>query len=296
MLGHPGGREPMAGVPIATLDGWAIPMVGTPWDHTYAISSCGLRWRCWGRSAGGRQLGAASGSSLIADCLSQPNSQAGINYYVTGVCHQTANRILHPAQVTVAGCRGYPVSYFMFGAYGRGNWPELTKCYVGAPIIVGSSGAHTSNPQGDDMATKEAYDRTVSKGRTEADDGELTHLRELRALVQLQLHTPLPAATFLSLAAIQEDLRKTQGMLASHLESHAMNSDEYLSRTEAALRDAMVRSLNLLGQERFNALFGDCGNHPEGLVDREVFLESRSRRPFTLSEDMKVSSVGGGIN
>src|ERR1700687_2853584 len=125
----------MAGVPSATLEGRALPVVGRRGpDHTYAASSCGLRWGCWGRSAGGIQLSFAVGSSSIADCLSQPNSEAGIRYGLTGVCHQTANRILHPAGITVASCGGYLVSVAAFGVHGRPPWPELSACYSGATV------------------------------------------------------------------------------------------------------------------------------------------------------------------
>jgi hypothetical protein len=83
----------MAGVPSAWLVGWATPAQFNPnVDHTYVVSSCGLRWGCWGRDQGGMPIRGAAGSSQLADCLSQPNSQAGILYAITGVCHQTANR------------------------------------------------------------------------------------------------------------------------------------------------------------------------------------------------------------
>src|SRR5438309_889026 len=120
----------MAGAPSATLAGWAIPAQTTPWwDHTYVTSTCGLRWHCRGADTGGSRLIAGNGSSIIADCLSRPNSEAGIRYLRTGVCHQIANRILHPAQITVVGCKGYGFWVARFGPYGRGNWPEKANCY-----------------------------------------------------------------------------------------------------------------------------------------------------------------------
>ena len=107
----------------ATLTGHAVKIGGLRWDHTYVWSSDGHRWRCWGRDSGGRQICSASGDSAVADCLSQPNSQAGIIYAVTGVCHQTANRILHPARVLASSAKGYRQSAFVWGTYGLGDWP-----------------------------------------------------------------------------------------------------------------------------------------------------------------------------
>lgn len=123
-----------------TLTGFGLRMQGLPADHTYVESSDGHVWPCWGRSAGGKNICVGTGNTTQADCLSQPNSQAGIQYLGTGVCHQTANRILHPAGVFVSSARGYRASVFAFGTYGRDlatgqlysplifPWPELQTC------------------------------------------------------------------------------------------------------------------------------------------------------------------------
>src|SRR5690349_12283327 len=89
----------MAGVPSATLTGWAIPVQGLPAaEHTYVTSSCGLIWHCWGASSGGTSVTSGVGNSAIAHCLSRPASTAGLRYALDGFCHQATNRILHPAQ------------------------------------------------------------------------------------------------------------------------------------------------------------------------------------------------------
>lgn len=89
-------------MPTGTLTGHAIRIVALPfWDHTYVISSDGHVWGCGGRSAGGTIICAGVGNTAKADCLAQPDSQAGIIYGSTGVCHQIANRILSPAGQTV---------------------------------------------------------------------------------------------------------------------------------------------------------------------------------------------------
>src|ERR1700730_15115091 len=125
----------MAGVSSATLEAWAIPLVAASFfDHTYAISSCGLRWGCRGRSVGGTLLRSRTGSSAIADCLAQPNGEAGIRYARTGVCHQITNRILHSAGITVAGCGGYITSVAGWGEYGLLPWPELQACYSSGTV------------------------------------------------------------------------------------------------------------------------------------------------------------------
>jgi hypothetical protein len=119
-------------MPLGVLRGYALKMnipVFAP-DHTYVASTHGHLWRCWGRSSGGTQICAGNANTAQADCLSQPNSEAGINYGVTGVCHQTANRILYPSGQTVSRAHGYRGSVFAWGTYGLPPypWPELQTC------------------------------------------------------------------------------------------------------------------------------------------------------------------------
>lgn len=108
-----------------TLEGWAIPVEEegalAHADHTYVSSSDGNKWGCWGRDAGGRKICEGQGDSQKADCLSQPAGTALIVYAVTGVCHQTANRILRPSRKTVSNAQAYAASWALYGAYGGTN-------------------------------------------------------------------------------------------------------------------------------------------------------------------------------
>jgi hypothetical protein len=49
-------------------------------DHTYVESSHGHVWPCWGRSSKGRSICDGDANTMQADCLSVPNSRAGIDY------------------------------------------------------------------------------------------------------------------------------------------------------------------------------------------------------------------------
>lgn len=121
-------------MPIGELRGYALEMSVVGPDHTYVTSSNGHVWRCWGRSSGGTQICAGNANTDQADCLSQPNSTAGIIYGATGVCHQMANRILYPSGQTVSRARGYGYfgSSYMWGTYGIPKgifpWTELQTC------------------------------------------------------------------------------------------------------------------------------------------------------------------------
>jgi hypothetical protein len=123
---------------IGIVTGYAITIVKTLADHTYVLSDAGHVWPCYGRSKGGRPICDGLAELDDADCLSHPNSKAGIDYGFTGVCHQMANRILYPSGATVEDAEGYFGSVLAWGTYGRRGmryyspatnpWPELVKC------------------------------------------------------------------------------------------------------------------------------------------------------------------------
>lgn len=128
-------------MPQGTLFGHAIPAQRLPVaDHTYVTSSDGYAWGCYGRCIGGVVICAAQGNTAEANCLAQPNAQAGIAYGLNGLCHQMANRILLPANQFVSQAAHYKYSYMMFGTYGsvvpfgtrysptHNPWPELQNC------------------------------------------------------------------------------------------------------------------------------------------------------------------------
>jgi len=120
-----------AGLPM--LHGYALPSQAAVGDHTYVTSDDGLVWPCWGRSTGGEQICGAKGDSEVANCLSQPMSHAGIVYLVTGVCHQTANRILYPADRVVDRAGGYRISISIWALWGLGLNADIDRrCPWGA--------------------------------------------------------------------------------------------------------------------------------------------------------------------
>lgn len=267
----------MAGVPFDILEGWAIPAQAVnAWDHTYVVSSLGLRWGCFGRDRGGRLIRGAAGSTPLADCLSKPNSQAGISYLRTGVCHQAANRILHAAgQLTVAGCNGYAVSTFMFRVYGLGAWPQLAACAQGQTVVKSTG---TGGPDRNDSVRLAKYDQAISRVHAEAADEESIRLGELSALIESTLGRPLDKQTFDALATIQMKLQRAQSDLVQALDRGLLGPEQYLEAVNTALRKAMADSRDLLGRDRFSTIFGQAGFEPEGLIDKDAFLSGHAAR------------------
>ncbi|MFA4968243.1 MAG: hypothetical protein WC540_01315 [Sulfuritalea sp.] len=97
------------------------PLFANLADHTYVQCGTGRKaWGCFGRKVGGTLLRQGPSSTAQADQIAGPDECAGITcYFINGVCHQAANRILYPARFTVRGARGYSVSESLYGPYGR---------------------------------------------------------------------------------------------------------------------------------------------------------------------------------
>ncbi len=128
------------------------PWPELPFDHTYVTSSAGDRWGCKGRERGGRIICRGSGRLALAKCLACPDGMAGVDYGVTGVCFQIANRILWPAAILVEQARGYNRLFRHFGHFGldRGRgpfWPERDRCLdeVGGRALLPSSAKKLSD-------------------------------------------------------------------------------------------------------------------------------------------------------
>jgi hypothetical protein len=92
------------------------------------------------------------------------------------------------------------------------------------------------------------------------------------ALVESSLGEELDGETFDALAAIQAGLRHTQADLAASLDAGRTSREGYLERLNDALETSMEQSRRLLGEDRFQKLFGEAGEHPRELIDRDTFL------------------------
>lgn len=107
------------------FEGYAIPVEGlSPLDHTYVhvTSKADEYYKiypCWGRGEGGKVICSKKGNAIAAERIAGNNGNAGIVYLITGVCHQTANRILFPTKETVKDANGYTVSTIIYGVYGK---------------------------------------------------------------------------------------------------------------------------------------------------------------------------------
>ena len=151
----------------------------SPFDHTWVtdfdnrtapyatiadvVAAGKNNWFCWGdfHPNGGApdlpdgSLGSIAADMKIATCLVEPNvvtignppAQGTIFHYgVDGVCHQLANQVLwssvasNGGPLTVNQARGYEISNWLFGTYGRLDTQWQDKIHGCSPTLA-SAGA-----------------------------------------------------------------------------------------------------------------------------------------------------------
>jgi len=251
------------------LEGWAIPVEKEgPFahaDHTYVKSSDGKKWGCWGRDEGGRKICEGKGSSKKANCLSNPEGKALIVYAVTGVCHQTANRILRPSRKTVSKAQAYAASWALYGAYGGTNKmisPEWKTHEVACGIWdIRPDPVHLSEDPERDHHFEDlhiAYSKmakAVSENRASVPEAadELRKM-ELEAVVQTRIKSGLTPNKLISIASSRADMLAELEPALMALTVQESISD-CADRANKLLNDFLVSVAKTLDADEFKALF-----------------------------------------
>jgi len=268
---------------MAQLNGFAIVISWLGADHTYVTSSDGYVWPCWGRSSGGRMISSGNGSSAQANCLSQTDSHAGIIYGVTGVCHQTANRILWPSRTTVSSSSGYWVSTLLYGVYGTMGVPQLLEWEARKERCSSVSGDRqiaAALPASIRAATEKAVAPQPAAEREFLDKidtlyapyvktmtiAKLTEMKpvdflakELDLIADYKLGADKNPEQISSLQHIQSDALKEKANLAMALNNRTINGEEYASKV--------------------NDLFGTMLNQFSKTIDRETYVKLLDIKP-----------------
>lgn len=272
---------------MATLTGWAIAIGETGADHTYVTSSDGYVWPCWGRSSGGHSICAGVGSSASANCFSQTDSQAGILYALTGVCHQTANRILYPAGVIVSAAGGYWASVLLYGTYGTSTLPSLIEWEIRKGRCGGVAGDMMANARGAvaagtvvqaDPALRTYLDKVNDLYAAQANAATLSMLsnaaqpdilgQELKLMADYRLANAAP-----DMAPLQGEQTKTlarKAALDQQLITKQLTPAEYARKVNALVGELLSKSVTLLGEQTHTRLFGVAPGASVELVDSDI--------------------------
>lgn len=274
----------LASITVDTLSAHTIPtIINAGWDHVYVISDAGHKWGCFGRDNGGTALCWGSGDAAFANCLSTPQGQspvgvpiyAGITYAVDGVCHQAANRILYPVGsggLIVAQAKGYGLSAFLYGTYGRGTkvpWPQLSQC---ASLYLSAGGAPSGGPtvaQNDSKSARLAHGIRKIYADPATDESTIA-LRELEALAREQLGEGYDRQKIAAVAEYQRQWREKQQDFTERLKQGYLSPEGYRLILRQVVAETAERCEAVLGSEDFERLFGVPAKDAADLLTRPV--------------------------
>lgn len=271
---------------MSVLTGYAVAIkvwgIDTRVDHTYVLSD-GFTWGCWGRSSGGHAVCNGNGSATSSNCLSQTSSHAGIVYGVTGVCHQTANRILYPARVLVSGARGYGASSFMYGTYGlnaiewilRRNRCMGTKASGKAGTAKAGAGGTKDQKflmQVENLYTKAAQKATTPNAVRALDAAPQAILgKELGLFTEYRLGKKVAGKHISRLVGSQAALLINKQKYDNDFYAGKLKGKEYADGVNGLLADTLKKAETTLGGEAYQALFNLAVGEKAILVNPESF-------------------------
>jgi len=273
---------------MAILRGHAIPTLGGLADHTYVTCQGGYAWACWGRSAGGRIICSGTGSSANANCLSQPWSTAGLIYGVTGVCHQTANRILWPAGSTVRAAKGYWASWLAYGTYGTDTaaWlgrlavcslskGEIAQCAIKKGGIKGKLPAIDRADRALVRDIKALYQRKITpsehKRRLTAKGPDLKTVgKEVKLAMQQRLGPKLKAAIVKDIQEIQQELFSKRAKIEASLHDGSLKGEAFAMKMNDTINKTLRDCQKSLGKDDYFKLMDLQAREKILIVDPKI--------------------------
>ncbi|GAK53733.1 hypothetical protein U14_05007 [Candidatus Moduliflexus flocculans] len=269
---------------MAILYGHAVKIDWLGADHTYVTSSDGGKWGCWGGCDGGEVICSGTGSSKQANCLSQNSSHAGLIYAVTGVCHQTANRILSPAKVIVREARGYWASVILYGTYGTSGVLQFIEWKIrqmscrkqGGDFAPGMSElALSPDPMLADYLNRvEAiYANAIEKktiAEFDADENAECLAQELEAMADYRLGAAKNAAHITDLQKRQKQLLHEKKVLDVKLIGKDISAAAYAEEIHCLVMTFMKENAALLGETVYNQLLGMPSDSDFQLIDANI--------------------------
>lgn len=263
---------------MAVLNGWAL----NSWygiDHTYVTSSDGHIWKCWGRSSGGNLICSGEGNSRQADCISQNKSHAGLIYGITGVCHQTANRILFPAGCIVSSAKNYWITSFIYGTYGIMPWSSFINRVKSCSRFINQVSdfrvketEHT--PEKDYLSQiNSLYLESPSLYREQT----LLPARELKITINYRLGADVSSKVIDLLVSHQTDLLSEKRNFDHAFYNKRLSPEKYSDSINYLAQSLLKKLTQSIGTSNYEKLFGLKPNESFYVIDPELMFNSSKK-------------------
>jgi hypothetical protein len=217
-----------------------------------------------------------TGSSIAADCIAGSGGYAGIVYWVTGLCHQTAKRILWPVNTILPdSIPDIAASYTLFDEYGydllgaETSVQRRDRYSPPAPPSSSSKEAILKQPSSSDVqfTIGSVSSMTYGIGNSASPDRR----EKLSALVRKGLGHSIDDRTVEGLVRMQADLQNRQRELAQLVMTKEISREKYIDELDEALKNASRAGEALLGYSDFHKVFGEFRVH--NLGDPKVFTD-----------------------
>ncbi len=265
---------------METLYGNAVVITWLGADHTYVTSGDGRTWPCWGRNKGGNVVCHGTGSADAADCLSQEKSHAGLLYGITGVCHQTANRILYPAKCLVSAARGYWASSAIYGTYGldQEGWQQRQmNCRANL-----SGGVNLDDAPGGPKSYREEILELHAKSA-----GTLENIysdvvpkilqHEMRLLLKHRLGRKYPGRKINAVYKRHHSLHSRKKNLEAEYGRNKMSGREFAKRANAIFTDEFKKIGAVIKKDDYKKLFYSELGARVDIVDPKIMPNSKGK-------------------
>ena len=264
-------------VSMGKLYAWANPLSAAKFlDHTWvtttpSVDACPPKpgfWYCWGvchttgaSNPSASPLGNQEADISLANCIAKANdatsnvdTHGGITgfYGFRGVCHQVANRVLYAtgsgttAPLTVKNCKGYAVSHFLYGTYGRGLTAEFKKRITdckGNPSYVEDDRVF------EEMLLKNNFKENYKSQMLD------------------------------SLLSAQNEMHRFMDGMEERVNSRKMTIVQYCNAVNNKLTEVFQkRLLRVMGNNAYTNIFGLSPNEPVVALDLEIAVQEDGKR------------------
>ena len=239
----------------AAISSWRpIPQLGEwPLTHVFVSTPGGLSWGCFGRDLQDEPDAKiiVEGPALLAWVREiaggvTKQSCAGVDFKVSGICHNAANRLLIPAGVDVSDAPGNEIATPIFGKYGLGLQEFAVRVRDAAHRVNGKQRA--------DLISEEMVVSAVDS-ITHSKEEEIDILREdLQEFLNINTRE-LSEESRGQLREIYFQLYVSRHAIYADFKGGAITPEAYKGALSRAVTEAFEDASSVLGAEAFVSLF-----------------------------------------